>query len=572
MEPMISEPGNQQQTPLFQIETLDLYRRRVSVILLVGILLTLASFLLDVLMYPNQILLLLEVRLTSVLLGLMALGLNHTPLCRRSAPMLGFLAYLLFAGTVLVSIVLLNAPDSPYYVGLVIVITLYLGIAPLFWYQALLAGGLAILAYLLVMVWLVPAMAPSLWGNSFFMVSFTLIGAAQCAADEQARRRVFTLRMADEQAALQLAVKADELEETVKSRSRERAAAERRYRVLFDSLADDVVVVDEQGMILQSNAAFDRHFGSRNQRAGRGFLDVVTTKQREEVQARLREVQHSGKPMVDFLVFLEAANSTIIEAEISGTCIRREGRRIGVQLVIRDVRIRRILEYHLTESLQRIKQVEVATILALVKLSEYRDINDQHHLDRIREYCRILAAEVVRSGRLDTEVEPGLVEEIHSASILHDIGKVSIPDVLLQKHGPLTEAEEEQIRRHTLTGGDVIKAMEEESGGSGFLLMAKQIAYFHHERWDGEGYPHGLRGTEIPLPARILAVADAYEERTCGRDGGKAVSASQVVADIKRDSGIRFDPAVVDALVASQQLMDQVRQRFEPQVSQAVMA
>src|SRR5690606_42108386 len=111
-------------------------------------------------------------------------------------------------------------------------------------------------------------------------------------------------------------------------------------------------------------------------------------------------------------------------------------------------------------------------------------------------------------------LSPDFIQDIYHAAILHDIGKVSIPDALWEKRHSLTALEEAKIRSHTIVGGDVIKKMEESGQENSFLSMAKDIAYFHHERWDGNGFPHGLKEDEIPLAARIMAVADTYEELT----------------------------------------------------------
>jgi response regulator RpfG family c-di-GMP phosphodiesterase len=186
-----------------------------------------------------------------------------------------------------------------------------------------------------------------------------------------------------------------------------------------------------------------------------------------------------------------------------------------------------------------------------------------NHLERIREYCKILVAELSNYTGLQEVINSTYKDDIYVACILHDIGKVAIPDNLLGQKTSLQDQELDQIRKHTIIGGDIIKEMEKESEGSGFLSMAKHIAYFHHERWDGKGYPYGLTGREIPLAARIMAVADTYEEMTVGTgEYDEMVTHEDAVVYIENNKGLQFDPIIVEALLARQQEYNAVRQKF----------
>ena len=122
--------------------------------------------------------------------------------------------------------------------------------------------------------------------------------------------------------------------------------------------------------------------------------------------------------------------------------------------------------------------------------------------------------------------------------------------------------EEADLHNHTLSGGDVIKAMEQEAMGSVFLSLAKNIAYFHHEHWDGQGYPYGLQKSEIPLEARIMALADAYEEWTAALDPDDRLSHEQASEVIVKNSGHQFDPIIVDAFVIVSSAFDQIRREM----------
>ena len=151
------------------------------------------------------------------------------------------------------------------------------------------------------------------------------------------------------------------------------------------------------------------------------------------------------------------------------------------------------------------EEARMLTILALSKLAEYRDDETGDHLERIREYTKMIAKEMAKKSKFIGYITNEYIDDIYHSSILHDIGKVGVPDVILLKPGKLTADEFEVIKRHSLFGGDVLKDIEAKVKGQTFLTLGKEIAYYHHERWDGKGYPQGLIGEEIPLSARIVA-------------------------------------------------------------------
>jgi putative two-component system response regulator len=175
---------------------------------------------------------------------------------------------------------------------------------------------------------------------------------------------------------------------------------------------------------------------------------------------------------------------------------------------------------------------EILERLALA--AEYRDDDTQEHAWRIGRTCCLLA---VRLG-----LPPAEVELIRRAAPLHDIGKIGIPDSILLKPGALTAEEFEQMKKHTTIGAEILSG-----SGSLLLLMAESIALNHHERWDGHGYPHGLAREEIPLPARIAAVADVFDALTHERPYKQAWEIRNAVAEVFDHGGSQFDPAVVDA-------------------------
>ena len=206
------------------------------------------------------------------------------------------------------------------------------------------------------------------------------------------------------------------------------------------------------------------------------------------------------------------------------------------------------LEQRVDSQTKTIRETRDVAIFTLAKLAELRDDATGKHMQRIGEYCRLLAGELVRRGVVDLEDE--FVEQIHRSSQLHDIGKVAVPDAILLKEGPLSAEDLEVMQSHVTVGGDALRSVLERYDSPSFLSMAMDIAYFHHEKWDGSGYPRGLAGDEIPLAARIVAVADAYDALTSNRPYQTSVGHPVAVERIRRDRGTHFDPAVVDTFLS----------------------
>ncbi len=214
-----------------------------------------------------------------------------------------------------------------------------------------------------------------------------------------------------------------------------------------------------------------------------------------------------------------------------------------------------------TEEIQRTLDMALFT---LAKLAESRDTDTGLHLERIAAYSRLLAT-ALRLGPYRDTVDDDFVEWLTKASPLHDIGKVAIPDAILRKPGPLTSNEREIIRTHTKVGGDTLRSVLNRQGGPKVLHLAMEIAYSHHERWDGEGYPHGLRGEKIPLAARIVAVADAYDAITSRRPYKEAEPHEEAVRRILADRGLHFDPTIVDAFAQCQGEFARIQAQLEDQ-------
>jgi putative two-component system response regulator len=198
-------------------------------------------------------------------------------------------------------------------------------------------------------------------------------------------------------------------------------------------------------------------------------------------------------------------------------------------------------------------------IFGLAKLAEYRDTDTGAHLERISVYCALLAREMSQEHPF---IDDEWIQTLAVASSMHDIGKVGIPDAVLQKPGRLTDDERGVIQRHPNLGHRVLAEILARNGGDALLQMSAEVAACHHERLDGTGYPQKLAQGEIPLPARIVAVADVYDAMTSVRVYKSALThaeASQVISD---GSGTQFDPSVVAAFRASSAAFDDARRKM----------
>jgi response regulator RpfG family c-di-GMP phosphodiesterase len=185
-----------------------------------------------------------------------------------------------------------------------------------------------------------------------------------------------------------------------------------------------------------------------------------------------------------------------------------------------------------------------AVIFGLAKLAESRDDQTGQHLERIRHYVLILADELSKTRH---EIDRAMVETLGETSSLHDIGKVGIPDSVLLSPEKLSPEQRAIIQKHPLIGGDTLLAIRKVWGDDSFLVTACEIAFAHHEKWDGSGYPFGLVGENIPLAARIVAVADVYDALTSQRVYKKAMSHEEARQVILAGAGTHFDPGVIEA-------------------------
>lgn len=205
-------------------------------------------------------------------------------------------------------------------------------------------------------------------------------------------------------------------------------------------------------------------------------------------------------------------------------------------------------------------------IFALAKLAESRDPETGSHLERVRGYSRALAERLRAQGVYSDQINHEFIKLIYLTSPLHDIGKVGIPDRILLKPGRLNDQEFEAMKLHTLVGAETLGALARQFPDASFLKMAHEIAVSHHERWDGTGYPHRLKGQDIPLAGRIVAIADVYDALISKRVYKSAFSHTVARDMIVEEAGKHFDPALVEVFEKYESDFEEIRLRYSEEV------
>lgn len=191
-------------------------------------------------------------------------------------------------------------------------------------------------------------------------------------------------------------------------------------------------------------------------------------------------------------------------------------------------------------------------LVAMAKLAESRDDMIGQHLERVRRYSCILARELSQRTRFVHDIDQNFIHLLHMTSPLHDIGKIGIPDRILLKPDKLTSDEMEVMKTHTTIGAQTLNSVIRSFPDAQFLVMARDIVLSHHEWFDGSGYPEGRAASKIPLPARIVALADVYDALRSPRPYKPGIGHEAVVAMICRESETHFDPEIVEAFVSSE--------------------
>ncbi len=213
----------------------------------------------------------------------------------------------------------------------------------------------------------------------------------------------------------------------------------------------------------------------------------------------------------------------------------------------------------ITEDARRISKIQDSVIVGMANLIESRDGSTGKHVKNTQMYVRMIADELRRRSLFEEELTEEYIEDLCKAAPLHDVGKIKIPDSILQKPGRLTPEEFDTMKKHTTHSSKIIQMIIGDVEDEHYVRIVEDIAMFHHERWDGTGYPAGLKADKIPLAARIMAVADVfdalYEER-CYKPPVRPIE--KIMQIMKDGRGTQFDPVIIDVFMEMLPMLKEV--------------
>jgi putative two-component system response regulator len=286
-------------------------------------------------------------------------------------------------------------------------------------------------------------------------------------------------------------------------------------------------------------------------------VPVIMITALDDVDSAVRCIENGA---ADYLT--KPFNPVLLKARV-GACLERK------RMSDREERYRVEIERNnetLSErvrlQIREISEAQLSTIFAMSKLAESRDPETGEHLERMREYCKVLSEQLSRMPKYRPLIDRNFVDNIYAASPLHDIGKVGVDDKVLLKPGKLTDDEWLLMRQHSVIGAETLREVDRQHPGNTFIRTGIEIAESHHEKWDGSGYPYGLSGEDIPLVARILALGDVYDALTSKRCYKEAFSHEKSRSIIEEGCGKHFDPDVILAFQETEDEFQRIRRDF----------
>ena len=335
------------------------------------------------------------------------------------------------------------------------------------------------------------------------------------------------------------------------------------YQDIFKSQSDGYLILDVEGTVIETNPAFTRLSGLRE--------DVLLKKPFSWISERLfpeldfnelsKVLRKNGKWQNEISARNESGNQWT--AALSMLPIYDEAHTIFAYVLIASDKTEiRQVQTALINSLEKTNLAQEAVIFGMARLAEYRDKDTGYHLERMRNYCKFLAEALQQHPPYRDQISQKFIDMLYRAAPLHDIGKVGIPDSILLKSEKLSEEEYRIMCSHTTIGYETLSSIRQQYGEMDFLDMGIEITWSHHERYDGKGYPRGLKGEEIPLSAQIVAIADVYDALTSKRCYKKAFSHQASVNTIKMQRGKHFSPDLLDIFLTVADQFDEIRRTF----------
>nr|WP_320010489.1 HD domain-containing phosphohydrolase [uncultured Desulfobulbus sp.] len=500
-----------------------------------------------------------------VLIGL--LQLLRFPELQRHCRKIMFGSMLL--GTLVISLmtVKLGGFGSGYYVGILLMIAGGFSVLPLNIGQSLGLGGAMYCIYALTVYLGSPPLSGEelncFVNNTFFFWSIVIVTTVQCFDEIQTLLKSLRIQKNLRTINGELKEYTGGLESLVKERMAQQEESDLKFRDLYNNILDLVVLIDGRGIIQMIN-----HHGaqllelSAQALKNRPLTDFLPPQDQDILTKKIMIQLASGQQIQGIQMRLITYHGRPLEVELSGNAVNMPEQQLCYQLIIRDITLTKQIEKQVLESKQLLDTSRQAAIFGLASLAECRDEDTGAHLLRIRAYTRILAMELALSPDAPAIITDTFIEDLCISSMLHDIGKIGIPDSILLKPARLTREEFTVIKQHCELGSNALASAERDSESLSFLRLGQEITRCHHERWDGTGYPSGLKGEKIPLAARIVSLVDVYDALTSTRPYKEAFSHEESCRIILSESGHLFDPVIVAAFLRREQDFDSARQQM----------
>jgi PAS domain S-box-containing protein len=376
------------------------------------------------------------------------------------------------------------------------------------------------------------------------------------------------------------------LEKRVEGKVLELKRSEERYRAIVENAAESFITADVSGRLTWANRAACSLLGYAADEIERLNLSTIVKKGFvHPVFNALRECRE-GRDVRSIQIEIVTKRGEERTVEFSASPMRENGEIQGLEITIRDVTDKIVieklkknymksLEEAVVQRTAEIKDTQRAAILAIANLAESIDEDTGGHIQRIQLYSKALATELRKQPKYRDQITDEYIELIHDLSPLHDLGKVGIRDTILQKQDKLTAEEFEKMKEHTIIGAHALRMAGEMIHRESLFAIGEMIARFHHEKWDGSGYPkveingeqRPLRGEEIPLCARIVALADVYDALTSKRPYKMPFPHEKVREMIIKEGGKHFDPDCVQAFLRCEKEFMDIRVRFPDNIA-----
>jgi len=554
---------------VFLWERNNLLLQRSIPVLWLGIIFFLLFGILDYVVHPELFPVLFSYRLILVFVLLVCLALLHFKRLQRHTLLLMIFAILAATSTISLMTLHLGGFSSSYFLGIVLVVSFTLSVLPLRIQHIALLGVCVYLIYLGFQVYGGHSLSRQdvvyLLDNTALYFVILAVVVLKSHNETRHQQQIRMGRDSLRQLNNELTIYTGDLEFLIQQRLQQLEELKFRFSDLYENIEDMVVLVAENGRPLFWNRRFVNVFAARERAEcvdNISFFDLFIQEHQNWIRRLVQGRGKASSPIRAMEARMRTSSGQILEVEISGNWIGDWDPEPCWQLVIRNITGRKEMERQVLEASRLIDHSRRAAIIGLAKLAEYRDRETGAHLERIREYTRILTTALSDSPGLQHLISPSFLEDITLSSVLHDIGKVGIPDAILCKPDRLEEEEFEIMKKHCVYGRDVLANACRDAGNVTFLTMGQEITHYHHEKWDGSGYPEGKSGTDIPLSARIVALADVYDALTSRRCYKQSLAHKRARDIIVAERGRHFDPQVVDAFLAMEQEFMRIRMKI----------